>query len=224
MTGRSEMKIGIFGGTFNPIHYGHLRAAEEVRERFDLSKIIFIPSKNPPLKSQDLLNSVHRYEMTEFALSGNGFFKISDIEFKRPGKSYSVQTLEELRNIFHDATLYFILGIDAFLEIPTWWQSERLISLVDFIVISRSSFGFVDLLSSPYINASKNDLEKLDKGELDLYTTPLKGNKAMMAFRIPLIDISATEIRRRVREGKSIKYLLPESVESYIIANRLYKS
>lgn len=217
------MKIGIFGGTFNPIHYGHLRAAEEVRERFDLTKIIFIPSKNPPLKTQDLLDSVHRYKMTELALSGNSFFEISDIEFKRQGKSYSVQTLEELRSIFHGTTLYFILGIDAFLEIPTWWQPEKLISLVDFIVISRPSFKFVDLLSSPYIGASKNELERLDKAELELHTTALKGNRAMMAFRIPLIDISATEIRRRVMEGKSIKYLLPESVESYIISNKLYK-
>jgi nicotinate-nucleotide adenylyltransferase len=217
------MKIGIFGGTFNPIHYGHLRAAEEVRERFDLTKIIFIPSKNPPLKTQDLLDSVHRYSMTELALSGNSFFEISDIEFKRQGKSYSVQTLEELRSIFHGATLYFILGIDAFLEIPTWWQPERLISLVDFIVTSRPSFKFVDLLSSPYIGASKNELERLDKAGLELHTTALKGNRAMMAFRIPLIDISATEIRRRVMEGKSIKYLLPESVESYIISNKLYK-
>ncbi len=218
------MKIGIFGGTFNPIHYGHLRAAEEVRERFELTKIIFIPSKNPPLKTQDLLDSVHRYKMTELALSENSFFEISDIEFKRQGKSYSVQTLEELRSIFHGTTLYFILGIDAFLEIPTWWQAERLISLVDFIVISRPSFRFADLLSSPYISASKNDLEKLDKAELELYITTLKGNRSIIAFRIPLIDISATEIRRRVREGKSIKYLLPESVESYIISNRLYKS
>jgi nicotinate-nucleotide adenylyltransferase len=218
------VKIGIFGGTFNPIHYGHLRAAEEVREQFDLSKVIFIPSKNPPLKTGELLDSAHRYKMTELALSGNSFFEISDIEFKRPGKSYSVDTIEELRSIFHDANLYFILGIDAFLEIPTWWQPERLASLVDFIVISRPSYRFIDLLSSPYMHASKNDLEKLDKAELELYTTTLKSNRVVIAFRVPLMDVSATEIRRRVREGKSIKYLLPESIESYIIANRLYKS
>lgn len=217
------MKIGIFGGTFNPIHYGHLRAAEEVRERFNLDKIIFIPSKIPPLKTQELLDSAYRYKMTELALSTNSFFEISDIEFKRSGKSYSVYTIEELQSIYHGTNLYFILGIDSFLEISSWRQPERLISLVDFIVISRPPFKFVDLLSSSYINATKNDLAKLDKAKLKLYTANLiSSGKTVMAFRIPLMDISATEIRRRVREGKSIKYLLPESVESYIIANKLY--
>lgn len=217
------MKIGIFGGTFNPIHYGHLRAAEEVREKFDLTKVILIPSKNPPLKTRELLKSEHRYKMTELALSGNVFFEISDIEFKRPGKSYSVQTLEEMQRIFHDMDLYFILGIDAFLEIPTWYQPERLLSFADFIIISRPSFRFVDLLSSPYMDVSRNELEKLDKAEAESWRTTLKSKRVVTALRIPLLDISATEIRRRIREGKSVKYLLPESVESYIIANKLYK-
>jgi nicotinate-nucleotide adenylyltransferase len=217
------MKIGIFGGTFNPIHYGHLRAAEEVREKFDLTKVVFIPAKNPPLKARELLKSEHRYKMTELALSGNIFFEISDIEFKRPGKSYSVQTLEELQRIFPDMDLCFILGIDAFLEIPTWYQSERLLSLADFIVISRPSFRFVDLLSSPYVDGSRNELEKLDKAEAESWRTTLKGKRVITALKIPLLDISATEIRRLIREGKSVKYLLPESVESYIISNKLYK-
>lgn len=218
------MKIGIFGGTFDPIHYGHLRAAEEVRERFDLNKIIFIPSKDPPLKTEGLLDSEHRYKMTELAIAGNGLFEISDIEYKRPSKSYSVLTIEELRGIYHDTILYFILGIDAFLEIPYWWHPERLVSLTDFIVISRPLFKFVDLLSSPYVYASKNDLERLDKAEIELCPIKLKSNREIIALRIPFMDISATEIRRLVRWGKSIKYLLPESVESYIIAYKLYKS
>jgi nicotinate-nucleotide adenylyltransferase len=217
-----KMKIGIFGGTFNPIHYGHLRAAEEVREKFNLAKIIFIPSKNPPLKTSALLDSEHRYKMTELALSGNGFFEVSDIEFKRAGKSFTVQTLEELRTEFRDIDLYFILGIDAFLEIPTWWQPDRLMGLVDFIIIARPSFRFVDLFSSPFIDVSRDDLEKLDKEEIELYRTTLKSKRVAMALKIPLMDISATELRRRIRAGKSIKYLLPESVESYIIANKLY--
>ncbi|OGW53419.1 MAG: nicotinate (nicotinamide) nucleotide adenylyltransferase [Nitrospirae bacterium RBG_13_43_8] len=216
------MKIGIFGGTFNPIHYGHLRAAEEVREKFDLTKVVFIPAKNPPLKSRELLKSEHRYKMTELALSGNIFFEISDIEFKRPGKSYSVQTLEEMQRIFPDMDLCFILGIDAFLEIPTWYQPERLLSLADFIVISRPSFRFVDLLSSPYVDVSRNELEKLDEAEAESWRSTLKGKSVITALKIPLLNISATEIRRRIREGKSVKYLLPESVESYIISNKLY--
>jgi len=216
------MKIGIFGGTFNPIHYGHLRAAEEVREKFDLTKVVFVTAKNPPLKACALLKSEHRYKMTGLALSGNKFFEISDIEFKRPGKSYSVQTLEEMQRIFPDMDLCFILGIDAFREIPTWYQPERLLSLADFIVISRPSFRFVDLLSSPYLDVSRNELEKLDEAEAESWRTTLKGKRVITALKIPLLDISATEIRRRIREGKSVKYLLPESVESYIISNKLY--
>jgi len=216
------MKIGIFGGTFNPVHYGHLRAAEEVRERLDLTKIVFIPSKDPPLKTQELIDSEHRYKMTELAISGNNLFEISDIEYKRPGKSYTVHTIEELKNIYQDADLYFILGIDTFLEISNWWHPEKLVSLIDFIVISRPSFKFIDLLSSPYILTSTNVLERLDKAEIELCPMNLKSKRELVAFRIPLIEISATEIRRLMLEGKSIKYLLPESVESYIIANRLY--
>ncbi len=216
------MKIGIFGGTFNPIHYGHLRAAEEVRERLDLTKIIFIPSKDPPLKTRKLIDSEHRYKMTELAISGNNLFEISDIEYKRSGKSYTVHTIEKLRNIYQDADLYFILGIDTFLEISNWWHPERLISLIDFIVISRPSFKFINLLSSPYIPKPKHVLESLDKAEIELCPIKLKSKRELIAFRIPLIEISATEIRRLMLEGKSIKYLLPESVESYIIANRLY--
>ena len=218
------MKIGIFGGTFNPIHYGHLRAAEEVRERFDLTKIIFIPSKDPPLKKGELLYPEHRYRMTELAIAGNDFFEISDIEHKRPGKSYSVHTVEELRDIYPDTDLYFILGVDTFLDIPNWWNPERLISLIDFIVISRPFFKFVDLLTSPYIYADRYTLERLDRAEIESYAIELRSNREATAFRIPLVDISASGVRRLVREERSIKYLLPEPVESYIIANKLYKS
>ncbi|MEW6215339.1 MAG: nicotinate-nucleotide adenylyltransferase, partial [Nitrospirota bacterium] len=193
------MKIGIFGGTFNPIHYGHLRAAEEIRERLEFDKIIFIPSGNPPLKSRELADAEHRYKMTELAIAKNRFFEISDIECKRQGKSYTVNTTEELRDIYHGITLYFILGIDAFLDIPNWWHPERLISLTDFVVIPRPSFRFIDLLSSPYVYADKGTLERLDVFEIESYTAKLKSNRDMIALSLPLIDISATQIRRLAR-------------------------
>jgi nicotinate-nucleotide adenylyltransferase len=218
------LKIGIFGGTFNPIHYGHLRGAEEVRERFGLRKIIFIPSNNPPLKTQEIIDPKHRYKMTELALSGNSFFEISDIEYRKPDKSYTVSTLEELRSLYADTNLYFILGIETFLDIPNWSQPEKLVRLIDFIIISRPPFRFVDLLLSPYSDMSKEDLERLDKAELESYSAELKTNREAIAIRTPLIEISGTEIRRLVKEGNSIKYLLPEPVESYIISNKLYKS
>jgi len=218
-----SMKAGIFGGTFNPIHYGHLRAAEEVRERCRLDKIIFIPSRDPPLKIQELPDPEHRYKMTELALSGNSFFEISDIEYKRSGKSYSIQTVEELHERYRDSSLYFTLGTDAFLELPYWWQPERLISLIDFIVISRPFFRFIDLLASPYIEADEEGLGKLDRGILESYRAKLKSGRDLLCLNVSLMDIAAKEIRKMVREGLSIRYLLPEVVESYIITNKLYK-
>ncbi|MEW6002321.1 MAG: nicotinate-nucleotide adenylyltransferase [Nitrospirota bacterium] len=217
------MKVGIFGGTFNPIHYGHLRAAEEVRERLGFSKIIFIPSGNPPIKTRELADAKERYNMTELATAGNPFFEVSDIEFKRHGKSYTVQTMKELCDIYPDISLYFILGVDAFLDIPNWWQPERLIAIMDFIVISRASFRFIDLLSSPYIHADRGALERLDEGELESYSAKLRSNRDILAMRVPLLDISSTEIRRLTAAGKSIKYLLPEVVESFIIEKGFYK-
>jgi nicotinate-nucleotide adenylyltransferase len=218
------MKIGIFGGTFNPIHIGHLRAAEEVRERFGLTKIIFVPAKNPPLKKKEIVNPSHRYKMIELALSGNSFFEISDIEYRRRGKSYTLDTIKELQSIYNEANLYFILGIETFLDIPNWWEPDKLIMLIDFIIISRPPHRFRDLISSPYLDVSRKILERLDRGDLESYTAKLKRNKnrEIIALKIPLIEVSGTEIRRLIRLRRSIKYLLPEAVESYIISNKLY--
>lgn len=220
----NDMKVGIFGGTFNPIHYGHLRAAEEVREKLGFDKILFIPCGTPPLKTEELTEAVHRYKMIRLAVVTNRFFELSDIECRRPGKSYTVKTVEELKKASPGIDFLFILGIDAFLDIPNWWNPENLIGLMDFVVIPRSPFRFVDLLSSPYISADERVLKKLDAADIESYTAKLKSNRDIIALRLPIIDISATRIRRWLSEGKSIKYLLPEAVESYIIANKLYKS
>lgn len=218
------MKIGIFGGTFNPIHIGHLRAAEEVRERLGLTKIIFVPAKTPPLKKAEIIEPSHRYKMMELALSGNNFFELSDIEYKREGKSFTVDTLEEIRCIYDKADLYFILGIETFLDIPHWREPDKIIRLIDFIIISRPPFRFVELASSPYLEVPRKVLERLDKGEIESYTTKLRKdkNRKIIAIKISLIEVSGTAIRRLIRKGKSIKYMLPETVESYIISNKLY--
>ncbi|MDH5768479.1 MAG: hypothetical protein OEZ31_05920, partial [Nitrospirota bacterium] len=135
----------------------------------------------------------------------------------------TVKTVEYLKKTNPEIDYFFILGIDAFLEIPYWWKPENLIGLIDFVVIPRSPFRFVDLLSSQYISAGENALKKLDAAEIESYTAKLKSNRDMIALKLPVIDISATRIRRLLNEGKSIKYLLPEAVESYIISNKLYK-
>ena len=159
------MKIGIFGGTFNPIHYGHLRSAEEIRLIFGLDRIFFIPSGNPPLKRKDLADADHRYNMVRMAVRDNPYFEVLDIESIRPGKSYTVNTLEQLLKNYADADFYFILGIDAFLDIPNWREPEKILSLANFIVISRPGKSFVDLFHSPYLGMKKTSLASLDRGE-----------------------------------------------------------
>ena len=216
------MKIGILGGTFNPIHYGHLRAAEETLEMFSLDKIVFIPSGNPPLKTEDLADASHRYSMTKVAVTGNTSFDILDIESRGPVKSYTVNTLERLKGLFNNSDLFFILGIDAFLDISNWWMPEKLLSLADFIVVSRPSNKFSDLVHSPYLNIEKRILTKLDNGEIKSFTAELQSMKKIILAKITSICISSTDIRKCVKKGLSIKYMLPPEVESYIISNRLY--
>ena len=217
------MKVGIFGGTFNPIHYGHLRAAEEVKEKVTLDRILFIPSGRPPLKSSDIADVKHRYEMTRLALMKNTHFEISDRECRQKGKSYTVKTLKELKRSHPERDFYFILGIDTFLDIPNWWHHGELLALAHFIIISRPGFQFVDLQMSPLIETKKSVLRKLDVKEIDTYRMELKGHTTLTLLRSTPVGISSTEIRRLIKQDGSIKYLLPVPVESYIISNKLYR-
>lgn len=217
------MKVGIFGGTFNPIHYGHLRAAEEVKEKGALDRILFIPSGRPPLKSRDIADVKHRYEMTRLALMKNTHFEISDRECRKKGRSYTVKTLKELKINYPERDFYFILGIDAFLDMPNWWHHEELLALAHFIIISRPGFQFIDLQMSPVIETKKSVLRKLDVEEIDTYRIELKGHTTLTLLRVTPVGISSTEIRRLIKRDGSIKYLLPVSVESYIISNKLYR-
>ena len=217
------MKIGIFGGTFNPIHYGHLRGAEEVREKLELNKILFIPSGKPPLKAEDITGTKHRYEMTRLAIANNPFFELSDIECKKKGKSYTVETIERLKKTNPEYEYYFILGIDAFLDIPNWWKPKRLVTLTNFIIISRPGYAFVDLQMSPYMEISRRFFKALDNMEKAMYITKLRSDKIVILLSTIPIEISSTEIRKLSKQGKSIKYLLPAEVQSYIINNKLYR-
>lgn len=216
------MKIGILGGTFNPIHYGHLRAAEEVREKLDFDKILFIPSKNPPLKIKEIADPYHRYKMVRLALKNNKFFELSDIEFRLKGKSYTVRTMEELKKSFPDIEFYFILGIETFIDIGSWWHPEKLIELTNFVIISRPHFRFVDLQKSKYIKIKKIILNEIDEGVINTFKTKLDSGKEVILLKITEIGISSTEIRELIAEGRSINYLLPVEVQSYIITNKLY--
>lgn len=212
------MRLGIFGGTFNPIHYGHLRAAEEIRYKINLDRVIFIPSGNPPLKSSELSDAVHRYAMTKLATDSNVNFVVSDIELRQTGKAYTVNTLERLFEIYAGDELFFVLGIDAFLDIPNWRQPDRLIGMIDFIILTRPGFDLKDIIKSPFISG------RIKTDRIIGETITLKGGREAIIVDISPLDISSTEIRRLVGEDKSIKYILPEAVEKYIYTHNLYKS
>lgn len=222
-------RIGIFGGTFNPIHFGHLRVAEEAREHFGLKSVIFIPSGAPPLKNSELVPVLHRLEMARIACSGNPFFEVSAIESDEERPSYTVDTVEKLNALYPDDTLYFILGLDSFRELDRWWMPERLTSLINFIVVSRPGSNFRDLFMSPFLKESDNP----EKREFEIFALThdvlrslelrLKSGRELSLFRASAYEISSSYIRRLSREEKSIRYLLPGEVISYIISNNLYR-
>jgi nicotinate-nucleotide adenylyltransferase len=212
------VRLGIFGGTFNPIHLGHLRAAEEVRFKAGLDKIIFVPSGNPPLKSAGLIDAVHRFEMVKHAVSSNKNFVLSDIELQSKGKSYTVNTVGSLIREYAEHELCLILGIDAFLDIPNWKQPERLISLIDFVVILRPGFSLKGFNKTPYLLGRACNEEGLQ----DVKIMKLVSGRKVTIVETTPIGISSTEIRRLLKSGMSIKYLVPEKVEKYIIINKLF--
>jgi nicotinate-nucleotide adenylyltransferase len=217
-----NQRLGILGGTFNPIHLGHLAAAEEVRDRLTLAQVIFIPSFLPPHKSgEGMPSAAQRREMLGLAIKGNPHFTLSEIEIRRGGKSYTVDTVEELRQVHTGADLYFITGLDTFLEIGTWKQGERLLTLCSFVVMSREGYRFRDIAKLGFLSAPARELAALDERER-MSSVLASGNIRIHLERIPFYDISSTDIRSRVRGGRSIKYLLPDAVERYIIEHNLY--
>jgi nicotinate-nucleotide adenylyltransferase len=216
-------KIGIYGGAFNPVHYGHLRSAEEVYERFSLDKVFFIPSGRTPFDKPDLAPPRHRLEMAKRAVRGNRHFSVSAIETKSRGKSYSIDTVKKLKRMHPDSEFFFILGIDAFLDVPYWKQPDALMGLVSFIVISRPGHAFSDLQTSPYIKGvSAGTLKKLDSGKSPELTVDAPSGRRCFLLNMTGLSISASAIRKKIRDGRSVKYLLPDSVKSYIISNALY--
>lgn len=215
----SEGKIGIFGGTFDPIHYGHLRSAEEARVIFGLERVIFIPSAYPPHKETSRVTEPrHRLEMVRIAISGNPFFDISDLELKRSGKSYSIETLRLLLKIYGERTLlFFILGSDAFAEITTWKSFEDIFCLTSFIVIERPGMtGYTMEGVLPQSICRKFTWDRIREGFIHPSGT------GIYFRRCTQMDISSTKIRDMVKRGESITYLLPEKVEEYIYREELY--
>jgi nicotinate-nucleotide adenylyltransferase len=159
--------------------------------------------------------------MVRLATKGNPFFEPSEIELKRGGRSYTIDTVETLRQVFPGTELFFITGLDSFLEIQTWHQWERLLTLCNFVVISRPGYHFVDLEKISFMESAAQELARLDRG-IQLEAMVRSAAITIFLEMIPLFDISSTDIRNRVKTGVSIKYLLPDAIETYIITNKLY--
>lgn len=199
------MKIGIFGGTFNPIHQGHLIGNEYIRQELGLDKIIFMPASQPPHKEgQPIVDGQKRLFMLDLALEGNPYFDISTIELDREGRSYTIDSIRQLKKQYPNDQLYLIIGADSFLNIETWRKPDQIMAEVQLIILDRPS------------QRKQEIAEKIENFQRDY------GNK-IISIPTPLIEISSSMIRERIRVGKSIKYLLPKRVEEYIKAEKLYQ-
>jgi len=188
------VKIGILGGTFNPIHIGHLILAEEAREKLELGRILFVPTYLPPHKeNSDIAPASDRLKMASLAIKGNKYFMVSDIEIKRDGRSYTIDTLREFKAIYPKDELYFIIGSDLLKYLDDWKDLNEIIKMVKFIAATRPGYPLEKIPS--YIDT----------------------------VAIRAVDVSAFEIRSCVRENKSFRYLVPEEVFNYINKKGLYK-
>jgi len=214
------LKIGILGGTFDPIHLGHLRTAEEMGQGLALDKVYLIPSASPPHKNNEPITPFHhRLTMVQMAADSAPLLEVLDLEGRRPGLSYSIETLKELRNMFSpEPELFFILGTDAFLEIETWKEYRKLFDYANFIIIQRA--GYKKERLEHFLMKLRVGTRKT--GEPNEYLTP---SGRTIRIMVPTsLEISSTRIRKMVGEGMSIRFLVPESVREYIIQKGLYNN
>lgn len=186
-------RVGILGGTFDPPHFGHLIIAEVVRETLDLEEIWFMPANEPPHKQKAMMAGNDRINMVNVAIKDNQYFKNIDIELKRTGKSYTLDTMQTLKNKHPDTEFYFIIGADMVEYLPHWHKIEELLKIVTFVGVNREGYG----TESPY------PVIKVD---------------------VPMVDISSTFIRQRLKDNLTIKYIVPDAVYTYIKDNRLYEN
>jgi len=200
-------RIGIMGGTFDPVHYGHLVTAEEARVQFALDHVYFVPNRYPPHKSLDhVTDPEHRFRMTQLAVRSNPRFSVSRVEIDRPGPSYTIDTLLTLRAEYAARDLFYITGADAILQIVRgeWERSAELLQLCQFIAASRPGFP-------------------IDVHDLRRYNVTGRVLDNLHVMEIPALAISSTDIRARVAAGRPIRYLVPDEVAAYIAEHGLYR-
>lgn len=199
----TKRKIGVFGGTFNPIHIGHLITAEAVREEYGLEKIIFIPAAEPPHKRFGVVSAEHRYNMTALAIMYNPYFCLSDIEMRRKGYSYTIDTIKHLRSEYGEETeFYFIAGTDTIHDLPNWRFIDELLELCHFV------------------GATRPDGSKIINSVIEYFGEI--GEKNIHRLETPELEISSTDLRRRLRKGRSVRYMIPLPVIRYIEEHKIY--
>ncbi len=199
------MRLGIFGGTFDPIHWGHLVMAEQCREQCRLDQVWFLPAGLPPHKTGSAISSgKQRAEMLEFAIAGHADFVINRMEFSREGKSYTVDTLSELHAERSDDELFFLIGGDSLHDLPTWREPERIVELATVVAVNRGD------------RPLPTEMELAER-----LGSPMASRVKLVSM--PGIDLSSTDIRRRVHDGKSIRFMVPRAVEAYIAEQKLYR-
>lgn len=200
--------VGLIGGSFNPIHVGHLLVARHVAESLNLQRVVFLPSAHPPHKTPESLAPVgHRLEMVRLAVAGESRLEVSDWEASQPGPTYTIDTIAHFRGICGpQARLHWIIGSDSLAELATWKEAPALVAACRIVTVPRRD------AETPDFTALAQVLSGEQVGELRRYI-----------LDAPRIDVSSTDIRLRVRQGRSIRYLVPEPVREYIVANRLYQ-
>ena len=197
------MKIGILGGTFDPIHYGHLLLAETAYDRFHLDKVLIMPAGDPYFKDLDKVGAdLHRAEMTQIAISDNPHFEYSDLELKREGNTYTIDTLRTLHEQFPEDELFFIVGSDTLFQIENWNRPEEVFSLATFLTSTRNI-----------------DVEKINQ---QIQYLEEKYSAKIYNVFMPNMEISSTDIRNRIHDGLSVKYFTTDGVIDYIKNNKLY--
>lgn len=222
----SPRKLGLLGGSFNPVHNGHLTIARLVRDQLRLDQVLFIPTGDPPHKRDgSLAPAKDRHEMVRLALAGTPSFHLSDIEIRRSGKSYTIDTIRELQRQFgSSAELYFLIGLDAFLDLPNWKEPIELFQACRFVVVPRPGQSFRSLANMPLLPALDTQaLTQLDAGTLPQLDIAMPSCRGIICLPIPLCSISASEIRQRIRQRTTQANMLPPPVESYILQHRLYQ-
>lgn len=197
-------RIGVMGGTFNPIHMGHLILAEHAWDEFGLDEVLFMPSARPPHKTKGVLPDEIRKDMVMLAIEENEHFTFSSMEYERDGITYTIDTIRELKKENPTDTFYFIIGADSFYDLESWSSPKELMQETEFLVATRDGH-------------TKEELEQHRKRLEEKYQAKI----SFISF--PMLDISSSSIRKRVLEGKSIRYYVPRKVKDYIYEKQLYQ-